>query len=82
MFAKPIRFPQRMAGKKYLMSEGDTPIELSKEQDALFKKIGAEDTARVLKELDGKGLPASKVHAAMQAAAAAAAKTSFSFWKA
>lgn len=69
-------------GKKYLMSEGDTPIELSKEQDALFKKTGAEDTARVLKELDGKGLPASKVHAAMQAAAAAAAKTSFSFWKA
>ncbi len=68
-------------GKKYLIDNGDTPIKLSKDQDALFKKIGAEDTARVLKELDGRGLPASKVHAAMQAAAAEAAKTSFSFWK-
>jgi len=68
-------------GKKYLVSEGDTPIKLSPEQDALFKKIGAEDTARVLADLDGKGRPASKVHAAMQAAAANYAKTSFSFWK-
>jgi TRAP-type C4-dicarboxylate transport system substrate-binding protein len=69
-------------GKKYLVSEGDTPIELSKEQDALFKKIGAEDTARVLAELDKKGLPGTKVHAAMRAAADKAAKSSFSFWKA
>jgi TRAP-type transport system periplasmic protein len=69
-------------GKKYLMSEGMTPIALSKEQDALFKKIGGEDTARVLAELDTKGLPGSKVHAAMRAAADRAAKTSFSFWKA
>ena len=35
-------------GKKYLVSEGDAPITLSKEEDALFKKIGAEDTAKVL----------------------------------
>jgi hypothetical protein len=35
----------------------------------------------MLKEIDGKGLPASKVHAAMHSAAANAAKTSFSFWK-
>ncbi len=69
-------------GKKYLMSEGDTPIELSAEQNALFKKIGAEDTAKVLAELDAKGMPASKVHAAMKAAADKYAKTSFSFWKA
>jgi TRAP-type C4-dicarboxylate transport system substrate-binding protein len=68
-------------GKQYLVENGDTPIELSKDQDALFKKIGAEDTVRMLKEIDGKGLPASKVHAAMQSAAANAAKTSFSFWK-
>ena len=69
-------------GKKYLVSEGDTPIVLSKEQDALFKKIGAEDTAKVLAELDKSGLPATKVHAAMKAAADKYAKTSFSFWKA
>ena len=69
-------------GKKYLVSEGDTPIALSKDQDALFKKIGAEDTAKVLAELDGKGLPATKVHAAMKAAADKYAKTSYSFWKA
>ena len=68
-------------GKKYLVSEGDTPIVLAPDQDALFKKIGAEDTAKVLKELDGKGLPATKVHTAMKAAAAKYAKGSFSFWK-
>jgi hypothetical protein len=68
-------------GKQYLVSEGDTPIVLSKEQDALFKKIGADDSAKVLKELDSKGMPASKVHAAMNVAAAKYAKTSFSFWK-
>ena len=69
-------------GKKYLVSEGDTPIVLSADQDALFKKIGAEDTAKVLVDLDQKGMPASKVHGAMTAAAAKYAKTSFSFWKA
>ena len=69
-------------GKKYLMDNGDTPITLSKDQDALFKKVGAEDTAKVLKELDDRGLPGTKVHAAMQAAAAIAGKTSFSFWNA
>jgi len=69
-------------GKKYLESEGDTAITLSKDDDAQFKKIGAEDTARVLKELDDKGHPATKVHAAMKAAADKYSKTSFSFWKA
>jgi TRAP-type C4-dicarboxylate transport system substrate-binding protein len=69
-------------GKKYLMSEGATPITLSPDQDVLFKKIGAEDTAKVLAELDAKGLGATKVHSAMKAAADKYAKTSFSFWKA
>lgn len=69
-------------GKKYLVENGDTPIEPSKDEEASFKKIGAEDSARVLKQLDEKGSPASKVHAAMQVAAANAAKMSFSFWKA
>ena len=68
-------------GKKYLVSEGDTPIVLAPDQDALFKKIGAEDAAKVLAELDKKGLPASKVHAAMKAAAEKYAGSSFSFWK-
>lgn len=68
-------------GKKYLVSEGDTPIELSQDQDALFKKIGADDTARVLAELDQKGMPATKMHTAMKTAADKYAKTSFSFWK-
>jgi TRAP-type C4-dicarboxylate transport system substrate-binding protein len=69
-------------GKQYLVSEGDTPITLSKEEDADFKKIGAEDTARVLKELDENGQPASNVHTAMKTAADKYAKNSFSFWKA
>jgi hypothetical protein len=64
------------------MDNGDTPITLTKEQDTRFKEIGAKDTARVLKDLDDRGLPATKVHAAMQAAAATAAKSSFSFWNA
>lgn len=68
-------------GKQYLVSEGDTPIMLPPDQDALFKKIGADDSAKVLAELDGKGLPATKVHAAMKAAATKYTKTSFSFWK-
>jgi TRAP-type C4-dicarboxylate transport system substrate-binding protein len=67
-------------GKQYLVSEGDTVITLSKDEDAQFKKIGAEDTTRVLAELD-KTHPASKVHAALKAAAAKAATSSFSFWK-
>jgi TRAP-type C4-dicarboxylate transport system substrate-binding protein len=69
-------------GKKYLTENGDTPITLTKDQEALFKEIGAKDTARVLKELDDRGLAATKVHAAMETAAAAAAKSSFSFWNA
>ncbi|HEY5380240.1 MAG TPA: TRAP transporter substrate-binding protein [Pseudolabrys sp.] len=69
-------------GKKYLTSEGCTAIELTKEEDAHFKKVGAEDTARVLADLDKNKHPATKVHAAMKAAADKAAKTSFSFWKA
>jgi TRAP-type C4-dicarboxylate transport system substrate-binding protein len=69
-------------GKKYLIDNGDTPITLTKDQDALFKEIGAKDTARVLKELDDRGFAATKVHAAMEAAAANAAKSSFSFWNA
>jgi TRAP-type transport system periplasmic protein len=69
-------------GKKYLVDNGDTPITLSKEEDTLFKKIGAEDTARVLAELDKQGLSGTKVHTAMKAAADKAAKDSYSFWKA
>jgi TRAP-type C4-dicarboxylate transport system substrate-binding protein len=69
-------------GKAYLISEGGTAITLSPADDAQFKKIGAEDAAKVVAELDQKGLPASKVHAAMKAAADKYAKTSFSFWKA
>ena len=68
-------------GKAYLVSEGDTPIVLSPEQDALFKKIGADDTKKVLAELDAKGLLATKVHTAMKAAADKYAKNSFTFWK-
>lgn len=67
-------------GKQYLVSEGATVITLAQEEDARFKKIGAEDATRVLAELD-KSQPAGKVHAAMKAAAAKAAQSSFSFWK-
>lgn len=45
------------------------------------RKSAPKDSIKVLAELDGKGLPATKLHAAMKAAADKYAKTSFSFWK-
>ena len=68
-------------GKKYLVSEGDTPIPLSPEEDARFKKIGAEDSKHVLADLDAKGKPATKLYELMRELAAKHAKDSYSFWK-
>lgn len=67
-------------GKKALMDAGGEAIKLSPEEDAKFRKIGAEVTAAKVKELDGKGLPATAVHQMMKSLADKHSKTSKNFW--
>jgi TRAP-type C4-dicarboxylate transport system substrate-binding protein len=67
-------------GKKALMDAGGEAIKLSPEEDAKFRKIGAEVTAAKVKELDGKGLPGTAVHQMMKGLADKHSKTSKNFW--
>jgi TRAP-type C4-dicarboxylate transport system substrate-binding protein len=67
-------------GKKLLVDGGAQPIVLSKEQDARFRKIGAQVTESKLKELEGKGLPAREAHKLMRSLSEQHAKSSKSFW--
>jgi TRAP-type C4-dicarboxylate transport system substrate-binding protein len=67
-------------GKKLLMDGGAQPIKLSAQENARFRKIGAEVTQAKLKELEGKGLPAREVFKMMQALSEKHAKTSRNFW--
>ena len=67
-------------GKKLIMDGGAQAIQLSKAEDARFRKVGAEVTEAKLKELEGKGLPARAVHKMMTELSARHAKTSRNFW--
>jgi TRAP-type C4-dicarboxylate transport system substrate-binding protein len=67
-------------GKKLLVDGGAQAVRLSKEEDARFRKIGAQVTEAKLKELEGKGMPAREAHKAMRALAEQHAKGSKSFW--
>ena len=67
-------------GKKLIMDGGAQAIQLSKAEDARFRKVGAEVTEAKLKELEGKGLPARAVHKMMTGLSARHAKTSRNFW--
>jgi TRAP-type C4-dicarboxylate transport system substrate-binding protein len=67
-------------GKKLIVDGGAQVIKLSKEEDAKFRKIGAQVTEAKLKELEGKGLPAREVHKLMRSLAEKHAKDSKSFW--
>jgi TRAP-type C4-dicarboxylate transport system substrate-binding protein len=67
-------------GKKALMDGGGEAIKLSPEEDAKFRKIGAEVAAAKVKELDGKGLPGTAVHQMMKSLADKHSKTSKNFW--
>ena len=49
-----------VAGKKLLIEGGAEAIKLSAEENAKFRKVGAEVAEAKLKELDGKGLPATR----------------------
>lgn len=67
-------------GKKVMVDAGLQAIRLSKEEDARFRKTGAQVTEAKLKELEGKGLPARAVHKMMVGLAEKHAKTSKNFW--
>ena len=67
-------------GKKEIVDGGAQVIKLSAAEDAKFRQIGAQVTEAKLKELDGKGMPASAVFKAMKALAEKHARTSRNFW--
>ena len=67
-------------GKKAIMDGGGQAIRLSEQEDAKFRKIGAEVTEAKLKELEGKGLPARAVFKTMKALSEQHARTSKNFW--
>jgi TRAP-type C4-dicarboxylate transport system substrate-binding protein len=67
-------------GKKLIMDGGAQAIRLSKQEDARFRKVGAQVTEAKLKELEGRGLPARAVHKMMTELSARHAKTSRNFW--
>jgi TRAP-type C4-dicarboxylate transport system substrate-binding protein len=68
-------------GKEAMIKAGTEIIKLPPEEDAKFRKAGAEVTERVVADLEKKGLPARAVFKLMQDAAAKHEKTSKSFWK-
>jgi TRAP-type transport system periplasmic protein len=67
-------------GKKAIVDGGAEVIKLSPEEDARFRKIGAQvDEARV-KELEGKGLPARAVYDRIKLLADQHSRNSKTFW--
>ena len=67
-------------GKKALIDGGATAIRLSPDENAKFRRIGAEVSEAKVKELEAKGLPARAVLDAIKALNEKHAKTSKSFW--
>jgi TRAP-type transport system periplasmic protein len=67
-------------GKKAIMDGGGEAIRLSPEENAKFRKIGAEVAEAKVKELEGKGMPARAIHTTIKSLAEKHAKTSKSFW--
>jgi TRAP-type transport system periplasmic protein len=67
-------------GKKLLVDGGAEPIKLSKQEDARFRKIGAQVVEAKLKELEGKKLPARDVYKTMKTLSEKHARSSRNFW--
>jgi TRAP-type C4-dicarboxylate transport system substrate-binding protein len=67
-------------GKKAIIDGGGQAIKLSPDENAKFRRIGADVTEAKVKELEGKGLPARAVYDLMKSLAEKHAKTSKSFW--
>jgi TRAP-type transport system periplasmic protein len=69
-----------VVGKKLIIDGGGEAIKLSADENAKFRRIGAQVADNHLKELEGKGAPARAVHDMMKALADKHAKTSKNFW--
>ena len=69
-----------VVGKKLIIDGGGEAIKLSADENATFRRIGAQVADNHLKELDGKGAPARAVHDMMKVLADKHAKTSKNFW--
>jgi TRAP-type transport system periplasmic protein len=67
-------------GKKAIMDGGGEAIKLSPDEDAKFRKIGAQVDDAKIKELSDKGLPARQVYDLMKSLAEKNSKTSKNFW--
>jgi TRAP-type transport system periplasmic protein len=69
-----------VVGKKALVDGGAEAVKLSPEENAKFRKIGADVAEAKIKELEGKGMPARAVYTSIQSLAEKHAKTSKNFW--
>jgi TRAP-type C4-dicarboxylate transport system substrate-binding protein len=67
-------------GKKALIDGGAEAIRLSAEENAKFRKIGAEVAEAKVNELESKGMPARAIYTMMKSLADKHAKTSKNFW--
>src|SRR5262245_19401040 len=67
-------------GKKALIDGGAEAIRLSPEENAKFRKIGAEVAEAKVNELERKGMPARAIYTMMKSLAEKHAKTSKNFW--
>lgn len=67
-------------GKAIMVKDGMTPIVLSPEEDAKFRKVGAQVADSEVAALEKKGLPARKVYDMMQTLAKKHEKDSRNFW--
>ena len=67
-------------GKKAIMDGGGEAIRLSPEENARFRKIGAEVAEARVKDLESKGMPARAIYDRMKSLAQEHAKSSKNFW--
>jgi TRAP-type C4-dicarboxylate transport system substrate-binding protein len=67
-------------GKKALIDGGAEAIRLSAEENAKFRKIGAEVADAKVNDLESKGMPARAIYTMMKSLAEKHAKTSKNFW--
>jgi len=67
-------------GKKALTDGGLEAHRLVPAEDAKFRKAGVDLNETKIKELDGKGLPASAVYKSMKDLAEKHSKSSKNFW--
>ena len=67
-------------GKKAIMDGGGEAIRLSPEENARFRKIGADVAEARVKDLESKGMPARAIYDRMKSLAQEHAKSSKNFW--